>query len=47
MNKGYTFEDIEKFIFDDELFLWAKYGSQSNNFDLNAHKFIAISGIGT
>ena len=38
MNKGYTFEDIEKFIFDDELFLWAKYGSQSNNFDLNAYK---------
>ena len=38
MNKSYNFEDIEKFIFDDELFLYAKYGSRSSNFDLNAYK---------
>ena len=38
MNKSYNFEEIEKFIFDDELFLYAKYGSRSSNFDLNAYK---------
>ena len=38
MNKGHTFNDLEKFIFDDELFLWAKYGPQESNFDLEAYK---------
>lgn len=38
MNKDHTFTDIEKFILDDELFLWAKYGPQKSDFDLEAYK---------
>lgn len=34
----YTYKDIEKFLLDDNLFQWAKYGDSDTSFDLESYK---------